>query len=166
MLKEPNAGTLEFYRTRHAAETVLTLRLFQSFISADLSYKPHERSASARDIVWTIVKGLIIRNDVAARADAETSLGSASSFDVLIWQFEELSASLSNKLAHMDQKCWEQSAKLHAGEQLLLERPLSEILWLFHFDLIHHRGQLSTYLRPMGLKVPSIYGRSGDESAG
>jgi uncharacterized damage-inducible protein DinB len=28
---------------------------------------------------------------------------------------------------------------------------------------IHHRGQLSTYLRPMGGKVPSIYGGSADE---
>jgi uncharacterized damage-inducible protein DinB len=28
---------------------------------------------------------------------------------------------------------------------------------------IHHRGQLSTYLRPMGGKVPSIYGPSADE---
>lgn len=27
---------------------------------------------------------------------------------------------------------------------------------------IHHRGQLSAYLRPMGSKVPSIYGPSGD----
>jgi uncharacterized damage-inducible protein DinB len=28
---------------------------------------------------------------------------------------------------------------------------------------IHHRGQLSAYLRPMGAKVPQIYGPSGDE---
>jgi uncharacterized damage-inducible protein DinB len=28
---------------------------------------------------------------------------------------------------------------------------------------IHHRGQLATYLRPMGAKCPSIYGRSYDE---
>jgi uncharacterized damage-inducible protein DinB len=28
---------------------------------------------------------------------------------------------------------------------------------------IHHRGQLSSYLRPMGAKVPSIYGGSFDE---
>jgi uncharacterized damage-inducible protein DinB len=27
---------------------------------------------------------------------------------------------------------------------------------------IHHRGQLSMYLRPMGAKVPSIYGESYD----
>jgi len=29
---------------------------------------------------------------------------------------------------------------------------------------IHHRGQLSTYLRPMGAKVPSIYGESYDDA--
>jgi uncharacterized damage-inducible protein DinB len=28
---------------------------------------------------------------------------------------------------------------------------------------VHHRGQLSTYLRPMGSKVPSIYGGSFDD---
>jgi uncharacterized damage-inducible protein DinB len=32
----------------------------------------------------------------------------------------------------------------------------------FMLDLIHHRGQLSTYIRPMGGKVPSIYGPSAD----
>ena len=36
--------------------------------------------------------------------------------------------------------------------------------WGFFFDQIHHRGQLSTYLRPMGSTVPSIYGPSADES--
>jgi uncharacterized damage-inducible protein DinB len=29
--------------------------------------------------------------------------------------------------------------------------------------MIHHRGQLATYLRPMGSKCPSIYGGSYDE---
>jgi uncharacterized damage-inducible protein DinB len=37
--------------------------------------------------------------------------------------------------------------------------------WGFFFDAIHHRGQLSTYLRPMGSTVPSIYGPSGDEAS-
>ena len=37
--------------------------------------------------------------------------------------------------------------------------------WGFFFDAIHHRGQLSTYLRPMGANVPSIYGPSGDEQS-
>jgi uncharacterized damage-inducible protein DinB len=36
--------------------------------------------------------------------------------------------------------------------------------WGFLFDAIHHRGQLTTYLRAMGEKVPSIYGPSADEA--
>ena len=41
--------------------------------------------------------------------------------------------------------------------------PLGEMMWGLLFDAIHHRGQLSTYIRPMGGKVPSIYGPSGDD---
>jgi hypothetical protein len=36
-------------------------------------------------------------------------------------------------------------------------------VWGFLFDEVHHRGQLSTYLRPMGGKVPSIHGPSADD---
>ena len=34
--------------------------------------------------------------------------------------------------------------------------------WLLLMDSIHHRGQLSSYIRPMGGKQPDIYGPSGD----
>jgi len=43
------------------------------------------------------------------------------------------------------------------------ERPASPMAWSFLFDIVHHRGQITTYLRPMGSKVPQIYGPSGDE---
>jgi len=36
--------------------------------------------------------------------------------------------------------------------------------WGFLFDAIHHRGQLATFLRAMGAKVPSIYGPSADDN--
>jgi uncharacterized damage-inducible protein DinB len=38
-----------------------------------------------------------------------------------------------------------------------------DILWFMLMDSIHHRGQLSVYVRMTGGKVPSIYGPSGDE---
>jgi uncharacterized damage-inducible protein DinB len=43
------------------------------------------------------------------------------------------------------------------------ERPSSPMAWSFLFDIVHHRGQITTYLRPMGSTVPSIYGPSADE---
>jgi uncharacterized damage-inducible protein DinB len=53
-------------------------------------------------------------------------------------------------------------SKQKIGE-LLMEQSLGGFLWYLFFDAIHHRGQLSTYIRPMGGKVPSIYGPSGDD---
>ena len=43
------------------------------------------------------------------------------------------------------------------------KRPASPMAWSFLFDIVHHRGQITTYLRPMGAKVPKIYGPSADE---
>ena len=57
-----------------------------------------------------------------------------------------------------------------SGEQLtksvdfrgMFQMPAVSFLTLSQNHSIHHRGQLSTYLRPMGGKVPSIYGESYD----
>jgi uncharacterized damage-inducible protein DinB len=43
------------------------------------------------------------------------------------------------------------------------QRPAAPMAWSFLFDIVHHRGQISTYLRPMGSTVPQMYGPSGDE---
>jgi uncharacterized damage-inducible protein DinB len=45
----------------------------------------------------------------------------------------------------------------------LLNHPAVVYLTLLQNHSIHHRGQLSTYIRPMGGKVPAIYGGSADE---
>ena len=58
---------------------------------------------------------------------------------------------------------WNRPARLYVGENLMMEQPLGNFLWYLFFDAIHHRGQLRTYIRPMGGKVPSIYGPSGDD---
>jgi uncharacterized damage-inducible protein DinB len=62
-------------------------------------------------------------------------------------------------------------AKALSDEQLLkpipffgiMTQPAVTYLSFLLMHGIHHRGQLSTYLRAMGAKVPSIYGGSADE---
>ena len=53
---------------------------------------------------------------------------------------------------------------MYVGDRLLKSAPLGETLWDFFLDAIHHRGQLSSYLRSMGAKVPAIYGESYDSA--
>jgi uncharacterized damage-inducible protein DinB len=48
----------------------------------------------------------------------------------------------------------------------MFAKPAVEFLPMANNHSIHHRGQLAAYLRPMGSKVPSIYGSSADEGRG
>jgi uncharacterized damage-inducible protein DinB len=69
------------------------------------------------------------------------------------------------KLAQkMDQKQWGSKSAMYMGGKTEADwaSTKGKMAWGFLLDLIHHRGQLSTYLRPMGGKVPSIYGPSAD----
>jgi uncharacterized damage-inducible protein DinB len=47
-----------------------------------------------------------------------------------------------------------------------MQAPAATYLGLLIKHSVHHRGQLSAYLRPMGGKVPAIYGGSADEPMG
>ncbi len=69
------------------------------------------------------------------------------------------------KLAQaMNAKEWAAKAQMFMGGKLEWEDAKGKIAFEFLLDLIHHRGQLSTHLRPMGGKVPSIYGPSADSA--
>jgi uncharacterized damage-inducible protein DinB len=57
----------------------------------------------------------------------------------------------------------EVSHKFLVGPKTFGEMTTMEIVRFMLFDHIHHRGQLSVYLRMVGGKVPAIYGPSGDE---
>ena len=77
--------------------------------------------------------------------------------------YEKYAAALNAKLATLDDAKWNSKARLMMNGRVLWEATLGDMLFGFLFDAIHHRGQLSSYLRPMGAKVPSIYGPSGDD---
>jgi len=52
---------------------------------------------------------------------------------------------------------------LKNGDQILMESPLIENISSTLNHWVHHRGQLTVYLRLNDISVPSIYGPSGDE---
>jgi uncharacterized damage-inducible protein DinB len=71
-------------------------------------------------------------------------------------------AELKKAMAKIKDKEWETTTitmKFPGGEW---KDSLEMMSWGFLLDMIHHRGQLSTYLRSMGGKVPAIYGPSAD----
>ena len=53
---------------------------------------------------------------------------------------------------------------LTAGGKQMFTMPKATVLRVFVINhMVHHRGQMTVYLRMLGVPIPSIYGPSGDE---
>jgi uncharacterized damage-inducible protein DinB len=156
--------TREFYLQRRQAELPAFLRVLKALPKDRLSYKPHERSPSAEQLVWTLTRELDSCLDVVREHRSERKVQQPLPVDQMLQLFGERANELVDRVSGMNEESWERFAQLYFNGKLVFEQPTGEYLWMIHFDAIHHRGQLSAYLRPMGAKVPSIYGPSADES--
>ena len=68
-----------------------------------------------------------------------------------------------NSLEEMSNEQWEnEPVELLIEGKSFITLPRMHMMWFFHNDIIHHRGQLSSYIRPMGGKNPAVYGYSAD----
>lgn len=155
--------TREFYLQRRQAELPIFLRVLKALPKERLDYKPNERSPSAEQIVWTLTSELQACLEVVREHRCQFKIQPPLPFEEMLQLFEQRSNELLDRVSDMDEASWERFAKLCVENKLVFEQPVGEFLWMIHFDAIHHRGQLSAYLRPMGAKVPSIYGPSADE---
>ena len=93
------------------------------------------------------------------------TLDRPATVDEMVAAYQERHNKLAERLYSLDDFMWDHQAWMIRGEQeILLKDTVGGLLWLALFDAVHHRGQLSTYIRPMGGKVPGVYGPSADES--
>ena len=152
----------EFYLEQRRAEYPAFVRVFEALPAERLTYRPHERSPSAAELVWKIVGPVKASIDVAVTHRAESDASPPPPIDEMRRLFAGWSEELAARVAAMDDAAWAQPARFYHKGALVLEQPAGAFLWFILFDSIHHRGQLAAYPRPMGGKVPSIYGPSGD----
>lgn len=132
---------------------------------AQFAYSPHERSPSAAQIVWTLaLEAKVCSELIDARQSNWEPDPPPADPDAIVSAFENHTADLGERIGGLDETAWQSNARFLVHGNLAREAPLGDLLWHMFFDSIHHRGQLSTYIRPMGGKVPSIYGPSGDSS--
>ena len=122
-------------------------------------YKPDPKSRTAQEIAWQIVceeKMIIDALETGTAAWAPPPVP-ASMKDV-VTEYERQSAEVISRFNALPPDRWNGNLEFF-GQQ----RPAAPMAWSFLFDIVHHRGQISTYLRPMGSTVPQIYGPSADE---
>ena len=153
----------EFFCQRHRAEFPTFNRVLDALPLTQFTYRPHDRSPSTLDLVWTLANEMTACSSMIDRGEVHWSPAQAPTAEEAVKAFRQCYQALEERVNKVGEEHWKRPAKLYVGEQLIMEQPLGTFLWYLFFDAIHHRGQLSTYIRPMGGKVPSIYGPSGDD---
>jgi uncharacterized damage-inducible protein DinB len=143
-------------------EQQTTVKIMEAVPADKADYKPDPNAMSAFDLCWHI----------AASEDRFLGGVAAGAFD---FSAKERMKSLPEVLAWYENTFGKNLAAIKAmtGEQLvkiidfrgMFQMPAIAYLTFSSHHSIHHRGQLSVYLRPMGAKVPAIYGESYDSKA-
>ncbi|MGA3042466.1 MAG: DinB family protein [Bryobacteraceae bacterium] len=143
-------------------EVPTTRRVLAAVPEAQLDFKLGEKGRTARELMWHIAHsegwfgdGIVAGSFAGGGADPAPP---ATAAEILAYYDQHVPA-LSGKIAAL------------SGEHLAtpvsffnvfnLPAVLYMDFWIKH--TVHHRGQLSSYLRAMNAHVPSIYGGSADE---
>ena len=88
----------------------------------------------------------------------------AKTTDELLTHFDEVMDKARKALTNMTAEDLTKDFVLKHGDQVLMTSPVGETISSTINHLVHHRGQLSVYLRLNDKEVPSIYGPSADVS--
>lgn len=146
------------------SEYQTTRRVIQAIPLDKGDYRPDAISKTALELAWHIVAAeKRFYGGMSAGAFDFTPIHRPetvrNSADIAAWFEETFSANLSK----IEQLNGEQLAK-SLDFRGLFQLPAVAVITLAVNHSIHHRGQLSMYLRPMGAKVPAIYGESYDSA--
>jgi hypothetical protein len=161
----PAANPWVGYAARLGRESAITLKVMRAFPADQPNFQPHPRSASALRLFWTFA----IEQGVAVEAIKGT-LKMPPNFPPPPPTLAECTSTFERNVATVIAAANAARPSDHArlvpmftGPGAMGEVPAGPIAELMLTDQIHHRGQLSVYVRMAGGKVPSIYGPSADE---
>jgi uncharacterized damage-inducible protein DinB len=153
----------EYYAQCLKSEKPAFLKVIKAVPPDQAAYKPHPRSTSSGDLVWLLTTELGDACTLIDQGDVSYVGKPFPGVTESISLYEKHSAALEERVAKLDDAKWDSKARFMVDGKVVWEATLGDMLFGFLFDAIHHRGQLSSYLRPMGAKVPSIYGPSADD---
>ena len=153
----------EYYIQCFDSEAPTFIRVMKAVPSDKAAYTPHPRSTAAGDLVWLLAAELHDACELIDSGEVNYVQKPSPGISESIAAYEKNAAALKTRLAKVDDAKWDSPARLKMDGKVMWEAPLGDMLFGFLLDAVHHRGQLSSYLRPMGAKVPSIYGPSADD---
>ena len=128
------------------------------------NYRPDPKSRTAREIAWVIVREEVVLTDGLEKGTLEwKEIPAPATVKEILADYDRLHENAMKRFNAIPAGRWSTPVPfLFEGKEIMKDTG-SNTAWGFLVDIIHHRGQLSTYLRPMGSTVPKIYGPTADE---
>ena len=160
--------TVDTFLTELERESETTRRLLERLPEDKLGWKPHEKSMTLGRLAMHVatIPGTIaawLRDDSYVLSGERTP--EAGSRAQVIEAFEESLTGAAETLGEFDDDALAKMWSLRMGGRTLMTMPRSAaVRFLMLNHLVHHRGQLSVYLRLLDVAVPSIYGPSADDN--
>ena len=130
-----------------------------------LNYRCDEKARSAAQIIGHILSYIeslnhAVKTFIADEKADKKFLSVAEAAD----SCEKNATLTAENLKAIDEKIWEgQIVEYELDGHKIFAYPIMNIFWASMFDIIHHRGQLSTYYRHMGVRNPNIYGPTAED---
>lgn len=152
-------------------ESVSTRKALERTPFDKFDWKPHEKSLTLRVLASHIANipgwmNVTINQDELNMDTGGFEQFAADSTESLVKHFDAKMAEAKELLGNTSDEALMESWKMIAGGNVVIDMPKIAVIrvWILN-HMIHHRGQLTVYLRENDIPVPSIYGPSADESS-
>ncbi|HEX6096342.1 MAG TPA: DinB family protein [Thermoanaerobaculia bacterium] len=157
-------STREFFAERLAAELPAFKNVIRALPGDRLDYRPHEKNSSAGQIAWQLAVEMSQVPDLFRTGEIDwIPAKGPESIDEISDTFARNADAALAAAKSVDEERWNAPAKFKWKGEVAWETTVSDMAWGYLFDMVHHRGQLTAYLRPMGGKVPACYGPTADD---
>jgi uncharacterized damage-inducible protein DinB len=155
--KEQFLSTLE-------REFATTMKVLKAFPATKADLKPHAKCKSAKDLAWMFV---FEQKGGEQALDGAMDFGKVpkppSSLQEIISTYEQSHRGFVERIKRTPEAELNKTVKFFVAPKQMGDVRKLDVLWFMLMDSVHHRGQMSVYLRMADGKVPSIYGPSADE---
>jgi DinB family len=156
-------STREFFAERLAAELPAFNSVIRALPGDRLDYRPHEKNTAAGNLAWQLAVEMSQIPDLFRTGEIDWIPGKGpASIDEIADAFARNGEAALAAAKSVDEERWNAPAKFKWNGEVAWETTVSDMAWGYLFDMVHHRGQLTAYLRPMGGKVPACYGPTAD----
>jgi len=147
-------------------EMATTRRLLERVPADKGKWKPHEKSFSlghlAQLVAW--MPGWIANAIEKTELDLSKAGGySYEKTDDLVKMFDKNVKDARKAITSSKDPDYKVNWSLKFGDRVVMTQPRAQVVRQHINHLIHHRGQLTVYLRLVDVPIPSIYGPTADE---